>query len=95
MLSAFRILGGEDYKMVEIDPEELTELAQEVARRMARIGERLEDYKKEAKRENLIIEIYSDALKSVISEERWRRFFPIQLNYAADLDRLKGAKKDA
>lgn len=95
MISAFRILGGEDYKIGEIDPEEITELAQEMARRMARIGERLADHERGVKRENLIIEIYSETLKSVISEERWRRFFPTQPKYATDLNKLKGADKDA
>ena len=76
MLAAFGIMGGDD-EIGEIDPEELKELAQEIARRMTSIGERYENLETNIKRESLLIEIYSETLRSVMADGRWRKFFPL------------------
>jgi len=76
MLSAFQIMGGAQGQAIEITPDQLKELAQEIARRMTSIGEKYEQIETEIGRENLLIKIYSETLRSVMAEGRWRRFFP-------------------
>ncbi|MEM2936064.1 MAG: helix-turn-helix domain-containing protein [Candidatus Bathyarchaeia archaeon] len=76
MLSAFQIMGEDQGQAIEITPDQLKELAQEIARRMTSIGENYEETETEIGRENLLIKIYSETLKSIMAEGRWRRFFP-------------------
>lgn len=76
MLSAFQIMGEAQGQVVEIDPDQLKELAQEIARRMTSIGEKYEQIETEIGRENLLIKIYSETLKSIMAESMWQRFFP-------------------
>jgi len=77
MLSAFRMIDERGEQIEMIDPEELKDLAQELARQMTAIGERYENSETSKGRENLLIEIYSEALRSVVLEGRWRKFFPV------------------
>jgi len=75
MLSAFQIMGEAQGQAIEITPDQLKELAQEIARRMTSIGEKYEQIETEIGRENLLIKIYSETLKSIMAEGKWRKFF--------------------
>jgi len=75
MLSAFQIMGEAQRQALEITPDQLKELAQEIARRMTSIGEKYEQIEIEIGRENLLIKIYSENLKSIMAEGKWRKFF--------------------
>ncbi len=75
MLSAFQIMGEQPKNTVEITPEELKELAQEIARRMVKIAAKYEQVETEISRENLLIKIYSETLKSTMTEGKWQKFF--------------------
>jgi len=75
MLSAFQLLAEKQGKSIEIDSDQLLELAQEVARRMPTVGEKHEKTKGRMDREMLIIKIYTETLKDIIAEEKWRDFF--------------------
>ncbi|MEM2875597.1 MAG: hypothetical protein QXL67_01400, partial [Candidatus Bathyarchaeia archaeon] len=56
-------------------PDQLKELAQEIARCMTGVGEKYEQTETEVGRENLLIKIYSETLKSMMAESRWQKFF--------------------
>jgi len=77
MLSAFQIMGRIQEQAVEISPDELKELAQEIARRMISIGQKYEQVETEIGRENLLIKIYSETLRSIMAESKWQKFFAI------------------
>jgi len=76
MLSAFQIMKGAE-QAIEITPDELKELAQEIARQMTSIGERYGQIETEASRENLLIGIYSETFKSIMAGNKWRKFFNV------------------
>jgi hypothetical protein len=75
MLSAFQLLAEKHGKTVKITSDELMELAQEIARRMPAIGEKHEKMNRHMDREMLIIRIYTETLKNIIAEEKWKSFF--------------------
>jgi len=75
MLSAFQIIKGAQEQEVQITPDELKELAQEIARRMTSIGEKYERSETEISRENLLIRIYSETLEGILREDKWKKFF--------------------
>jgi DNA-binding transcriptional ArsR family regulator len=79
MLSVFYALGcvGED---CEIDPEDLEELAKDLARHIVKIGEKYESVEVDVGRESLFIKVCGEALKSVMAEDKWGAFFkPIKV----------------
>jgi len=75
MLSAFQLLAEKQGKRIKIDSEQLLELAQEVARRMVKVGEKYEKARGRMNRETLIIKIYTETLKDIVSEGKWKIFF--------------------
>jgi DNA-binding transcriptional ArsR family regulator len=75
MLSAFQLLAEKQGKRIEINSDRLIELAQEIARRMPTIGEKHEKTKGRIDREMLIIEIYTETIKNIITEDKWKDFF--------------------
>jgi DNA-binding transcriptional ArsR family regulator len=76
MLSVFYALKciGEDY---EINPEDLEELAKDLARHTVRIGEKYESVKVDVGMESLFIKICGEALKSIMAEDKWKAFFKL------------------
>ena len=60
---------------IKIGPEQLKELALEIARHVARVGERYEKMELDMNREMLSVKIYSEALKAVMAESRWKELF--------------------
>lgn len=74
MLSILQILAEKRNKKIEITKEELNDMAQEIANRLSVIAKKYENTQTDATRETLNIRIYSEALKSLIKEDRWKIF---------------------
>ena len=75
MLSVFQLIGKKGGEPIKITSDELKELAQEIARQMAKVGKRYEITGATMNRETLLITIYSEALKEVIAKSKWKGFF--------------------
>lgn len=75
MLSVLQLIGERQGRSVEISRDQLKELAEDIAKCMARVGERYEQKEMDVGRENLLIKIYSEALTAVMAESKWRDFF--------------------
>jgi len=61
----------------EIDPEDLEELAKDLARHIVKIGEKYESVEVDVGRESLFIKVCGEALKSVMAKDRWRDLFKL------------------
>ena len=77
MLSVFQLIGKNRGEPINVTSDELKELAHEVARQMAKVGKRYERTEATLNRETLLIAIYSEALKEVITQSRWKDFFDL------------------
>ena len=77
MLSVFQLIGKNRGEPINVTSDELKELAHEVARQMAKVGKRYERTEVTLNRETLLIAIYSEALKEVITQSRWKDFFDL------------------
>lgn len=77
MLSVFQLIGKNRGEPIDVTSDELKELAHEVARQMAKVGKRYERTGATLNRETLLIAIYSEALKEVITQSRWKDFFDL------------------
>jgi len=77
MLSVFQLIGKKRGEPIDVTSDELKELAHEIARQMAKVGKRYERTGATLNRETLLIAIYSEALKEVITESRWKDFFDL------------------
>jgi predicted transcriptional regulator len=75
MLSVFQLIRKKHGESIEISSDELKELAHEIARQMAKVGKRYEITGATMNRETLLITIYSEALKEVMTEGKWKDFF--------------------
>lgn len=75
MLSVFQLFGKKRGIAINITSDELKELAQEIARQMAKVGKRYEKTGATMNRETLLITIYSETLNEVMTEEKWKGFF--------------------
>jgi len=75
MLSMLQILAEKKNKSVKIDREELNDMAQEIANRLPVIAKKYKDTQTNMNREALNIRIYSEALKSVMKNDRWKKIF--------------------
>ena len=75
MLSVFQLLGKKRGEPINVTSAELKELAQEIAREVAKVGKRYEETGATMNRETLLITIYSEALKEVMAENKWKDFF--------------------
>ena len=75
MLSVFQLIGKKRGEPIKVTSDELKELAQEIARQMAKVGKRYEKTGAAMNRETLLITIYSEALKEVMTENKWKDFF--------------------
>jgi DNA-binding transcriptional ArsR family regulator len=74
MLSVFQLIGKKRGEPVEVTSDELKELAEEIAKQMAKVGKRYEKTGATMNRETLLITIYSEALKEVMTRSRWKDF---------------------
>jgi DNA-binding transcriptional ArsR family regulator len=75
MLSMLQILAEKRNKSIEITREELKDMAQEIANRLPEVAKEYENVQTDATRETLNIRIYSEALKSVMKEDKWQKIF--------------------
>ncbi len=75
MLSVFQIVGKTRGEPIKVTSDELKELAQEIARQMSKVGKRYETTEATINRETLLITIYSEALKEIMTEDKWKDFF--------------------
>jgi len=75
MLSVFQVMAGEKGRNIEVSSEEIKELAQAIARRIAIVGEKYEQTKADIDREILLIRIYGETLKTEMAEPKWHDFF--------------------
>ena len=76
MLSVFQLIGKTRGEPIKVTSDELKELAQEIARQMAKVGKRYETGAA-MNRETLLITIYSEALKEIMTESKWKNFFDL------------------
>ena len=77
MLSVFQLVGKTRGGPIEVTSDQLKELAQDIARQMTVVGERYEKMGTEMNRETLLITIYSEALKEVMTTSKWKDFFDL------------------
>ena len=77
MLSVFQLIGKKRGEPIKVTSDELKELAHEIARQMAKVGKRYEETGAAMNRETLLITIYSEALKEVMTESKWKDFFDL------------------
>ena len=75
MLSVFQLTGKTRGGPIKVTSDEIEELAQEIARQMAKVGKRYEKTGATMNRETLLITIYSETLNEVMTEEKWKGFF--------------------
>jgi len=75
MLSVFQLIAEEQGRNIEVGSGEINELAQSIARRIAIVGEKYEKMKIDFDRETLLIRIYSETLKTEMTENKWKDFF--------------------
>ena len=75
MLSVFQLIAQERGKNIEVNSDEVRELAQAIASRIALVGEKYEKREVDADRETLLISIYSETLKTEMIESKWKEFF--------------------
>jgi DNA-binding transcriptional ArsR family regulator len=75
MLSVFQLMAEKQGQNIEVNSEEIKELAQSMASRVAVVGEKYEKMRVDVDRETLLIRIYSETLKTEMTESRWKSFF--------------------
>ena len=75
MLSVFQLIGKTRGESIKVTSDELKELAQEIARQTSKVGKRYETTEATINRETLLITIYSEALKEIMTEDKWKDFF--------------------
>lgn len=75
MLSVLQLIGKRHGEPIKITSDQLKDLAEEVARQMSTVGKRYEKTGATMNRETLLITIYSETLKEVITIEKWKNFF--------------------
>ncbi|MFQ6064836.1 MAG: ArsR/SmtB family transcription factor [Candidatus Bathyarchaeia archaeon] len=75
VLSLLQILAEKRDKEIEITKEELKDMAQAIANRLPTIARRYEKTPRSTTEESLNIKIYSETLKSVMKESRWKKIF--------------------
>lgn len=77
ILAIFHLISESRKKTFKIptDVDLLNELAREIAKHIAKIGEKYENTETEMDPEDLLAKIYGEALKTVITKGIWRKFF--------------------
>ena len=75
MLSVFQLIGKTRGESIKVTSVELKELAQEIAKQTSKVGKRYETTEATINRETLLITSYSEALKEIMTEDKWKDFF--------------------
>lgn len=75
MLSVFQMMAENQGRNIEVSSEEVRELAQSIASRIAKVGQKYERLETNIDRETLLIRIYSEILKTEMAEDKWKSFF--------------------
>lgn len=75
MLSVFQLLGEKQGQNVEVNSDEIKEMAREIEKSIAVVARKYEQVETDIDREMLIIRIYSETLKSLMTKEKWKDFF--------------------
>jgi len=75
MLSVLYLLAESCGEKIEITSYEVEQLAKEVAERIAIVAEKYEDVETDEDRETLLLKIYSETLKTMMTESKWKKFF--------------------
>jgi len=75
MLSVFQLIAEGQGRNIEVTSDEIKELAQAIASRIAMVGEKYENVEVKEDRETLLIRIYSETLKIEITQSKWKDFF--------------------
>jgi len=73
MLSTLQLMAEERGREIQINSDELMELAEEVAKTIPEVGRKYQNVEGDMDREMLIIRIYSETLERVLSKEKWRK----------------------
>jgi len=76
MLAVLQLLAEKKGKSIQTSAEEIRGMAQEIADLLPEIAKKYEEEQVNENKEILIIKIYSEALKSLISKGAWKDFFP-------------------
>lgn len=77
MLSVFQLIGKKRGDPIIVTPNELKDLAHEIAKQLAHVGKKYENIVESLNRETLLVTIYSEALNTVMTETRWKAFFDL------------------
>lgn len=75
MLSVFQLQASLKSPSLALTSKELKELAQEIAKKIAKIGKKYQNTSCQATREALLIMIYSEALNQAMNENKWKSLF--------------------
>ena len=74
-LSLLQLLNEKEEVGFNITKEELREMAQEIANHQVSAARKYEEVKIEASAESLCIRIYSEALRSLMKDQKWKKIF--------------------
>jgi DNA-binding Lrp family transcriptional regulator len=77
MLSVFQLIGTKRGAPITVTPNELKELAHDIAKQLTQVGKKYEKTGTPLNRETLLVTIYSEALNQVMSETKWKPFFDL------------------
>jgi predicted transcriptional regulator len=87
MLSVFQLIGKNRGDPITVTPNELKDLAYEIAKQLAHVARKYENIVASLNRETLLVTIYSEALNIVMTKSKWKPFF--DLFFSADNRILK------
>jgi predicted transcriptional regulator len=87
MLSVFQLIGKKRGNPITVTPNELKDLAHEIAKQLAHVARKYDNIAESLNRETLLVTIYSEALNIVMTESKWKPFF--DLFFSADNRILK------
>jgi hypothetical protein len=77
MLSVFQLIGKKRGDPIIVTPNELKDLAHEIAKHLAHVAKKYENCVESLNRETLLVTIYSEALNTVMTKTRWKAFFDL------------------
>ncbi|MDH5460391.1 MAG: helix-turn-helix domain-containing protein [Candidatus Bathyarchaeota archaeon] len=79
-LSIVQMLAEKKNRKIEITTEELRDMAQEIANRLPIIAKKYEKTKTNSSTETINIRIYSETLKSLMTDRKWGKVFQNMIN---------------
>lgn len=75
MLSVLQLIGTKRGDHIIVVPDEMKELAHEIAKQLSEVGKKYEQIELPLNRETLLVTIYSEALNRVMGQIKWKPFF--------------------